>query len=60
MISLPKNLPIKPSFLSLPGFGFAGIVFGHKVFGWRGKLIALSTQIAFSVLVLSYFGTKFF
>jgi ABC-type uncharacterized transport system permease subunit len=41
-------------------FGFAGILFGHKVFGWRGKLIALSTQIAFSVLVLSYFGTKFF
>jgi ABC-type uncharacterized transport system permease subunit len=30
------------------------------VFGWRGKLIVLSTQVAFAVLVLSYFGTKFF
>jgi ABC-type uncharacterized transport system permease subunit len=30
------------------------------VFGIRGKLIVLLTQIAFAVLLLSYFGTKFF
>ena len=40
--------------------GFVSIVLGHKFFGWRGKLVARSTQIAFAVLVLSYFGTKFF
>ena len=40
--------------------GFAGIVIGHKLFGWRGKLITIATQIAFVVLVLSYFGTKLF
>ena len=39
--------------------GFAGIVIGHKLFGWRGKLITIATQIAFVVIVLSYFGTKF-
>jgi len=39
--------------------GFAGIVIIHKLFGWRGKLVTLTTQIAFAVLVLSYFGTKF-
>jgi len=38
---------------------FAGIVIGHKLFGWRGKLITIATQIAFAILVLSYFGTKF-
>ena len=40
--------------------GFVCIVLGHKFFGWRGKLISRATQIAFAVLVLSYFGTKFF
>ena len=40
--------------------GFAGILFAHIVFGIRGKLIVLLTQIAFAVLLLSYFGTKFF
>jgi len=32
---------------------------GHKLFGWRGKLVTLATQIAFAMIVLSYFGTKF-
>jgi ABC-type uncharacterized transport system permease subunit len=40
--------------------GFAGILFAHMAFGLRGKLIVLLTQIAFAILVLSYFGTKFF
>ena len=40
--------------------GFAGILFAHMVFGIRGKLIVMLTQIAFAVLLLSYFGTKFF
>jgi len=30
------------------------------VFGVRGRLIVMLTQIAFTVLLLSYFGTKFF
>ena len=55
-----QKLTYKTILSVIAWFGFAGILFGHKVFGWRGKLIALSTQIAFSVLVLSYFGTKFF
>ena len=40
--------------------GFAGILFAHMVFGIRGKLIVLLTQIAFAILVLSYFGNKLF
>ena len=38
---------------------FVGLVIGHKIFGWRGKHATLTTQIAFTVLVLAYFGTKF-
>jgi ABC-type uncharacterized transport system permease subunit len=30
------------------------------VFGIRGKIIVILTQIAFAILLLSYFGTKFF
>jgi ABC-type uncharacterized transport system permease subunit len=28
------------------------------MFGWRGRNTILATQIAFSVMVLAYFGTK--
>ena len=55
-----QKLTYKTILSVIAWFGFAGVLLGHKVFGWRGKLVALSTQIAFSVLVLSYFGTKFF
>ena len=53
-----QNLSYK-TFLSVIAWGaFVGIVVGHKMFGWRGRNAILATQIAFSVLVLSYFGTK--
>ena len=55
-----QKLTYKTILSVIAWIGFVGIVLGHKFFGWRGKLVTLSTQIAFSVLVLSYFGTKFF
>ena len=38
----------------------AYFVLEGRPFGIRGKLIVMLTQIAFAVLLLSYFGTKFF
>ena len=38
---------------------FVGLLIGNKIFGWRGRHVALATQIGFAVLVLAYFGTKF-
>ena len=55
-----QQLTYKTILSVMAWIGFAVILFGHMVFGWRGKLIVLSTQVAFAVLVLSYFGTKFF
>ena len=55
-----QKLTYKTILSIMAWIGFAGILFAHMVFGIRGKLIVLLTQIAFSVLVLSYFGTKFF
>ena len=54
-----QKLTYKTILSVIAWIGFAGIVIGHKLFGWRGKLVTLATQIAFAVLVLSYFGTKF-
>ena len=54
-----QHLTYKTILSVIAWIGFSGIVIGHKLFGWRGKLVNLATQIAFSVLVLSYFGTKF-
>ncbi len=53
-----QKLTYKTILSIMAWFGFAGVLFGHYVFGWRGKLVATSTQIAFGILVLSYFGTK--
>ena len=55
-----QKLTYKTILSIIAWIGFAGILLGHKIFGWRGKLIAISTQIAFAILVFSYFGTKFF
>ena len=55
-----QKLTYKTILSVIAWIGFAGIVVGHKLFGWRGKLVTLSTQIAFGILLLSYFGTKFF
>lgn len=38
---------------------FATLVFGRKVFGWRGKQTIIATQIGFGILVLAYYGSKF-
>ena len=55
-----QKLTYKTILSIIAWIGFAGILLGHKIFGWRGKLVAVSTQTAFAILVLSYFGTKFF
>jgi ABC-type uncharacterized transport system permease subunit len=55
-----QKLTFKTILSVIAWIGFAGILFGHKVFGWRGKLVTVSTQTAFAILVLSYYGTKFF
>ncbi len=38
---------------------FATLIFGRKLFGWRGKQAITATQIGFAILVLAYFGSKF-
>jgi len=55
-----QKLTFKTILSVMAWIGFAGILFVHMVFGIRGKLIVLLTQVAFAVLVLSYFGNKFF
>jgi len=53
-----QNLSYKTFLSVIAWIVFVGIAIGHKVFGWRGRNAILATQIAFSVLVLAYFGTK--
>ncbi len=38
---------------------FATLIFGRKLFGWRGKQTTTSIQVGFGLLVLAYFGSKF-
>ena len=38
---------------------FAVLIFGHKIFGWRGKQTVTAIQVGFGVLLLAYFGSKF-
>lgn len=38
---------------------YSGLLIGHKVVGWRGKIAARWTILAFIVLVLAYFGARF-
>lgn len=38
---------------------FAVLIFGHKIFGWRGKQAITAIQVGFGVLLLAYFGSKF-
>jgi ABC-type uncharacterized transport system permease subunit len=35
------------------------LIFGHKLFGWRGKQTIVAIQVGFSVLLVAYFGSKF-
>ena len=53
-----QNLSYKTFLSVIAWVVFVGIAIGHKVFGWRGRNAILATQIAFSVMVLAYFGTK--
>ena len=39
--------------------GFSALLLGHKIYGWRGKIAAKWTMIAFGVLILAYFGSRF-
>jgi len=38
---------------------FATLIFGRRLFGWRGKQAITATQVGFAILVLAYFGSKF-
>ncbi len=40
-------------------FLYAILLAGHRLFGWRGTTAVRWTLIAFSLLVLGYFGSKF-
>ncbi len=39
--------------------GFAGLLSGHRIYGWRGTVAARWTLAAFGILILAYFGTRF-
>jgi ABC-type uncharacterized transport system permease subunit len=43
----------------LAWIGFASLLIGRKIAGWRGEIAAKWTIIAFGVLFLAYFGTRF-
>lgn len=43
----------------LAWMGFAALLAGHRIYGWRGAVAARWTLSAFAVLVLAYFGTRF-
>jgi ABC-type uncharacterized transport system permease subunit len=38
---------------------YAGLLTGHYVFGWRSYTATYGTLIAFALLLLAYFGSKF-
>ena len=38
---------------------YTGLLVGHQVFGWRGATTTRWTLVAFFLLMLGYFGTKF-
>jgi len=38
---------------------YAGILAGHRLFGWRSYTVIYGTLIAFGLLLLGYFGSKF-
>jgi ABC-type uncharacterized transport system permease subunit len=38
---------------------YAGILAGHQLFGWRSYTVTYGTLIAFALLLLGYFGSKF-
>jgi ABC-type uncharacterized transport system permease subunit len=38
---------------------FGSLLAGRKIAGWRGEIAAKWTIIAFTILVLAYFGTRF-
>ena len=43
----------------LAWMGFAALLAGHRIYGWRGAVAARWTLSAFGILVLAYFGTRF-
>ena len=44
---------------TLSWFIYVGLLSGHLVFGWRGKMAARWTLAAFGLLVVGYFGSRF-
>ncbi len=54
---LAFNHHILLSFLAW--FGFTVLLFGHRIYGWRGMVAARWTLSAFGILVLAYFGSRF-
>jgi ABC-type uncharacterized transport system permease subunit len=55
--SLDFNHHILLSFIAW--LGFSALLAGHRIYGWRGRIAAKWTLIAFAVLILAYFGTRF-
>lgn len=46
--------------LAIASWGlYAGLLVGHSILGWRGTTAVRWTLIAFTLLVLGYFGSKF-
>ncbi len=43
----------------LAWFCFSGVVIGHHLRGWRGKMSIMTTIIAAFLLTLAYFGSRF-
>ncbi len=49
----------KTVFALLSWFVFAGLLWGRKKYGWRGRKATTWTLLGFVLLILAYFGTKF-
>ena len=55
--TLAFNHHVLLSFLAW--MGFAALLAGHRIYGWRGAVAARWTLAAFGILVLAFFGTRF-
>ena len=53
-----QHLVHKTVFSIVAWFTFAGLLWGHRQFGWRGHTAVRWTLAGFFALVLAYFGTK--
>jgi ABC-type uncharacterized transport system permease subunit len=59
LFNKPFQITHKTVFAVMSWFVFGGLMAGHWIAGWRGKLAVRWVLIGFGMLLLSYVGSKF-